>query len=200
MAILVSDMQTRLEKRLGDIDDVTFLIQISEDLNQYLYSVAMGRDASQYLTTQDYTITSDPQTSAFPTGLQTFGLPNCGFFLKNSDGVVTDSKLPITGPGQSARGYFSQGANVVFTGLSNQTVTLYYVPTLDEITTTSQSYFVEDRYKELILEGLVMYYYRYNEDPRTTQQEQVFSRLESQFLTQAYRGPQIGVVSPLNYL
>jgi len=192
MAITVSTIQTRLTNRLKDISDIdnSTLFQMATDLNQHLYNEMFKADPERYITTQSYTVSSSPSTQALPSGFRDIQEYGCGFYLQNDDGTASDVRLEITGYGASEMGYYILGSNVVFTGIdSTKTIVLRYVPVLDDIDSLSDSFVAPDENKELILEGMVLYYYRYEEDPRELEQDQRFMSLQTWYGMKLTRTP-----------
>jgi len=194
MAITLTTIQTRLEKRLKDIADIDndTLFQMATDLNQYLYNEMFKADPERFITTQNYTVASSPSTQALPTGFRDVQEYGCGFYLQNDDGTASTNRLIITGYGSTDIGYYINGTNVVFTGInSTKTIVLRYVPTLADIGSLADSFVAPDENKELILEGMVLYYYRYEEDLREFEQDQRFSRLLDRFLDNLRKTPKV---------
>jgi len=192
MAITLSTVRTRLENRLKDISDIddATLFQMATDLNQHLFNEMFSLDPERFITTQSYTVTSSPSTQALPSDFRDVQEDGCGFFIQQEDGDAGDDELTLTGYGSEDRGYYINGTNVVFTGINDSiTVVLRYVPTLDDIDSTSDTFVVPDENKELLLEGMVLYYYRYEEDQREFEQDQRFVRILQRFLDKLRKTP-----------
>lgn len=205
MAFSVTTIQSRLEKRLGDISDVDFILEIAEDLNQYLYQEMVATDPSQFYDTTSFTVTTQGQTFDLPADLQDFSSEGCGFYVQEN-GTTTSTRLVETSYGSLDRGYYLDGVDgngdkqVVFNGITTSTViVLRYIPTLASIDSLDDTFCVENRYKELVLEGMVLYYYRYNEDAiRESEQGQRFNDLLAAFLDNFPRNPQVFALTDIS--
>ena len=199
MATALSTIRTRLENRLKDIADITnaVLFQMASDLNQFLYVQMFELDPERFVTTQSYTVSSSPSTQALPAGYRDNSEYNCGFFLQNTDGTASTQQLRLTGYGSTDIGYYITGTNVVFTGINtSRTVVLRYIPVLADIDDLADTFVVPDENKELLTEGMVLYYYRYEEDPREGDQDNRFTRLLMQFKESLSKGPRVVVFPP----
>lgn len=198
MAFSVTTIQSRLEKRLGNIDDVDFILEIASDLNQFLYNVMFGEDPERFISTSSYTVTSSTLTQALPAGFRDTSEFGCGFFVQNTDGTASSRQLTPTGYGSKDLGYYITGTNVVFTGINTtQTFVLRYIPVLADIDSLDDTFVAPDENKELVLEGIVLYYYRYNEDSRESDQDLRFTRLLSLFKDGLSKGPKVIGLPPV---
>lgn len=186
MAFTVATIQSRLERRLKDINDIdaSLLLDMATDLNQLLYREMLKADPQRFIATEVYTVTSSPSTQALPNGFRDIKEFGCGFFIRESDGTDTRIELPKTQFGSKGWGYYILGGNVVFTGInSTTTIALRYIPTLADLTSINTSEFcVTDEYKDLVLEGMVLAYYKNEEDPREQDADERFARLFNQFM------------------
>ncbi len=202
MTFTVSTIRTRLVNRLKDIADVTdsVLLQMATDLNQFLYNRMFETDPERFVLLQSYTVTTSPSTQALPAGYRDNTEYGYGFFFQNSDGTASSRQLGLTGYGSIELGYYITGTNVVFTGINSTTnFVLRYVPVLADLTLVSQSFVVPDENKELVQEGMVLYYYRYNEDPREYEQDAKFMRLLTLFIDGLPKAPKVyALPSPLS--
>lgn len=202
MSITLTTLQGRLGRRLKDINDVTNsrLYDNATDLNQFLYEEMCSVDPDRFLSSSTYTVSTSPSTQALPTDLNDLFRYGAGFYVRNSAGADTKTKLVPTSFGSTAPGYYLLADNVVFTGINTSTtIILKYIPTLADITTLAGTFCVPDRYKELLEEGLVKYYYRDEEDPRESEADQRFARLLSQFLQNIKKTPRVYSVSNPNF-
>lgn len=190
----LSTIKSRLQRRLKDINDVDndTLYDWATDLNQMLYVEMVNADPERFITTQSYSVTTAPQTSALPAAFRDTAEYGCGFYFTDSSGNTTTHELPYTGYGSSLVGYYMNGTNVIFTGISSaQTVVLRYIPTLDDIDSLSDSFCVPDENKALLVEGMVVAYYKWCEDPRESIADQRFARLFAEFLDKLPKNPRV---------
>lgn len=195
MATALSTIQTRLSVRLKDTSDVTNAqyFQMATDLNQFLYNEMFGEDPERFIDSNtSYTVTSSPSTQALPSDFRDVTEWGCGFFPQDSNGDVSREQLTLTGYGSKRYGYYINGTNVVFTGINDsKTVVLRYVPVLADITAVSGTFVTPDENKELLTEGMVLYYYRYEEDPRESDQDMRFKRLLDLFIEGLLKTPKV---------
>lgn len=194
MATALSTIRTRLENRLKDIADISnaVLFQMATDLNQFLYNEMFGEDPERFILTSSYTVTTSPSTQALPTGYRDNTEYGCGFFVQNTDGTASTEQLTITGYGSTDYGYYITGTNVVFTGInSSKTIVLRYIPVLADIDDLADTFVCPDENKELLTEGLALYYYRYEEDPREGEQDLRFTRLLTLFKEGLPKSPKV---------
>lgn len=156
-------------------------------------------DPERFVTTQSYTVSSNPSTQALPTGYRDNNEYGLGFFIQNTDGTASTNQLGLTSYGSTAVGYYITGTNVVFTGINTSTtVVLRYIPVLADIDAVADTFVVPDENKELVQEGMVLYYYRYNEDGREGEQEMRFMRLLDLFKDGLPKAPNVRILpSPL---
>lgn len=194
MSFTLTTIKSRLERRLKDINDVDndLLFDWSTDLNQMLYLEMLNADPERFITTSNYTVTTSPSTQALPATIRDISEYGCGFFLIDSSGTITDVELPITGYGSSLLGYYLNGTNVVFTGINtSQTITLRYIPVVDDMDALSDTFIVPDENKDLVVEGLVLAYYKWCEDPRESISDMRFARLLARFLDKLPKNPRV---------
>lgn len=202
MSITLSTIKDRLSRRLKDIHDISdaLLYDMATDLNQLLYREIFSEDPERFIITQSYNVSFSPSTQPLPVDFRDVQEFGTGFFIVNNSGVASNRKLVITGYGSQEEGYYINGTNVIFTGISSSsTVILRYIPVLADITSLSGTFIVPDEFKELVLEGMVVAYYKNEEDPREAEADQRFARLLTQFLATVKKAPRIyGLTLPIN--
>lgn len=197
MAITLQTAFDRVELRLGDINNITLPAKLimGTDLNQFLFRQLFAIDPERLIISVTYSIpasSSTPYTVALPVGFRDVEEYGTGFFVQNTDGSNTTRQLGITGFGSILPGYYIDGTNVVFTGISlATTVILRYIPVLADMTLLSSTFCVPDEFKDLVTEGLVTAYYKFQEDTREADSDQRFARLLEQFLTSVKKGPNV---------
>lgn len=194
----ISDVKTRVEQKLGALSDISNArwIAMAQDLNELLYQEMINVDPSRFITTQSYTVSTDPQTSALPAAFQDAQVWGGGFIEVDSDGKEIWA-LKVTGYGSSVKGYYIEGSNVVFTGMDNANlIRLRYVPTITALSSMSDSFIVPDRYKELVTQGIIKTYYEEYEDPRQYDADAKFARLLDQFLSSLPRTSRVYSLNP----
>jgi hypothetical protein len=136
------DSFARFKQDITDVDTDTFL-DWCKWLHNFVYRYYLGIEPSNFFTTQAYTVPSSPSTQALPATFKQMDKVGAGFFLVDNDGNTTDYTLDYTGRGRSDQGYYLDGDNIVFTGMTNQSLLLVFVPKLTAITALSD-YFTLD--------------------------------------------------------
>lgn len=178
MPLSLSTIQTKFENRKKDISDVGTALfkQWVTSIADLIYDNKRDVDPEQLISTQTYTVSTEPQVSVLPSdflGMQELGT---GVFRVDSDGKDSDDELVVTGFGSRQRGYYLDGSgNIVFTGISDgNQYKLRYMPTSPEFSEMTE-YFTLDKTstgKQLIpnskfgilIEILDVYYSRWDED------------------------------------
>ena len=190
----LSTIKSRLERRLKDINDLSkdVLLDMATDLNQFLWRKTYEVDPERVMSTASYAVSTSPSTNALPTDFRNITPIGCGFFFQGADGNPTEDKLPLTSYGSISQGFYMDGPNVVFTGLNSAvTILLRYIPTIDDMTSLSDDFCIDDEFKELVLSGMTMKYYQYEEDPREGLEDEKFARLLGDYLTAIRKAPMI---------
>lgn len=180
MAITAQDARNQLlllKKDLSDVDQSTFL-QWANAINRAVYRFICGIDPERFTSTQNYTVSSSPQTSTLPADFQDIQRYGMGFYYVDNAGNLTPYPLIQTGPGSQRQGYYIVGSSVVFTGITTGTYTLRYQPKPTAITamTGAGSYFTQDatstgkiiipdEYMDFLVKDLDVYYAQWDEDP-----------------------------------
>lgn len=153
MAITRANVLTAVQAndRVGQTIDTSKANSWLNDFDQIAHEIKIGIAPIEHASTQDYTVTSAPQTKDLPADFQTINKRNLGFFIVNSDSDAPEIRLSITSPGSSQQGYyFTTGDQVVFTGITNRTVRLFYVALVEGKTSYSgtDSVDIPDRFIE----------------------------------------------------
>lgn len=167
MALTAQNALDKLEIRLHDIADVpqpTFL-SWCDYLNKWAYRKLTQVDPERFVSTQSYTISSNPQTSALPASFRDVQAFGCGFYLMDSTGNFVADELMRTGFGSYSQGYWISGTNVIFTGMTTGTITLRYIPTVSTIDDLADTFSIPDEYMQYIEEALVKLYMMWDEEP-----------------------------------
>lgn len=193
----------KLERRLKDIHDIdnTTWLDMATNLNRRLYRAMKGKDPERVRSTSIYVVSSSPSTQALPAGFRDIADVGTGFFYRDNAGEDTNRRLDMTGFGSTLPGYYFDGTNVVFTGINTSTTfVLIYTATTADLTAVSSAFVVPDEYLELVIEGMMVEYYKYEEDPREADADLRFSRLWYEFLDTVKKSPNVFVPTvPLNY-
>jgi hypothetical protein len=185
MAFTLETIQGRVERRLGDTNAIkpAQWYDMATDLNQLLYRTMFSIDPKRFIdSSTTYTVSTAPSTQALPATFRDIQEEDCGFYIRDAAGKDTTQRLTPTGFGSQQLGYYVDGTNVVFTGIgSSTTIVLRFVPVLADITAPSGVFIVPDENKDLVTEGMVLSYYKYEEDPRESIADQRFARLLGEF-------------------
>ena len=145
MALTIQNARDALERRKRDISDVSSAVfgEWCDFVNKFAYRKLISTDAERFISSTSFTVSSEPQTSALPADFRNIQPLGTGFFLQDSNGDDTTRTLARTGFGSKVPGYYISGTNVVFTGMTNETITLRYIPTQTAISAVGD-YFTVD--------------------------------------------------------
>lgn len=163
IAELMTSYEENYKQDIGDVEAATF-IGWCNFINRFFYNYLSKIDPERLISTQDYSVSSNPQSSALPSSfknLQPFGT---GLYKLDSSGNLTDEKLIITGPGSSERGFYITGASIVFTGISSENFRMRYLPKLTTLTDTDDSLVIPDEYEHYMIQAIDVIYPQWDED------------------------------------
>lgn len=133
--------------------------------NRQFYDFIAGLDPERYITTQTYTVSSSPQTSALPATFYHIQPLGCGFYYIDSDGKDTEFDLTRTGHGSRLAGYYISGTNVIFTGIDDGSqYKLRYIPVLTTLTALTDSLVLDEIYMDCLIQDLDKLYSQWDED------------------------------------
>jgi len=155
----------RLKKDISDVSQATF-IEWCNFANRQFYDYIVGIDPERYIDQSNtYTVTSEPQTSALPSDFYHIQPTECGFYEIDSNSKNTDKRLVRTGFGSQTKGYYIQGTNVVFTGMSgSEQFRLRYIPVLTTETALSDSIILDEIYLQAFVADLDVLYSQWDEE------------------------------------
>jgi len=168
MAITLTEARTDLLAELRDLSDVpqaTFILW-GDYINKFAYRFLIGIDPNRFVSTQSYTVTTNPQTTALPVDFRDIQPLGCGFFLVDDNSKQTDQILLPSSFGAQYKGYYLQGSNVVFTGMDDGSAyTLRYIPSVSKLTQMTDVFVLPDEYNRYVLDALKVMYFIWDEDP-----------------------------------
>lgn len=125
------DAYTRFKQDISDVSDADF-IDWCRWLHNFTYRYYLGVEPNNFFTTQAYTVTTSPSTQTLPSTLKQMTQFGTGLYTV-SNSVATEDQLPYTGRGSSIRGYYLDGSNIVFTGVTDEIFSMVFVPKLTQI-------------------------------------------------------------------
>lgn len=168
------DSYSRFKSDISDVDTDLFL-DWCKWLHNFVYRYYLGIEPSKFFTTQSYTVSTSPSTQALPATFKQMDKVGAGFFLVDNLGNVTDYTLDYTGRGRTDQGYYLDGDNIVFTGMTNQSLLLVFVPkltTLDDLTdyftvdtlVTGKDVISEEWLDDFVIKALDVMYAQWDED------------------------------------
>ncbi len=177
-AIQLSAAQTALQNVMHDISDVpaaTFL-QWCQFLSNYVYGIVSDVDPERYITEYTINVSSGISTYALPSDFENIQSFGTGLFKQNTSGTNTDTRLPLTGFGQSVEGYYIMGSNIVLTPEPQESsvLILRYIPepptytgtsdyfTLDKLSTGKQ--IIQSEYLQYVQNALMVAYEVWDQD------------------------------------
>lgn len=157
MAITRADVLTAVQNdsRFGSQTVKTSLAyEWFNDFEQMAWDIMTGTNPKAYASTQNYTITSNPQSITLPDGFADIKKNGLGFYVINSSTNLpdTDRGFIQSEPGASYQGWYQDSeTTAVLTGVVvGQTVRLYYIaaPTRATSYDGTDTLLIPDRYKE----------------------------------------------------
>lgn len=190
----------RYKRDVTDVRNATF-IEWCDFVNKFAYRKVVGIDAERFMTTSDFTVTSEPQTSALPSDFEGINSFESGFYIVDDNGDDTAQRLAVTGFGSTKLGYYIQGTNVVFTGINDtKTIRLRYIPTPTKITALADFFTVDtltggaeiipDEYLNYIVKAVDVFYAQWDEDPAAESLADFrFTNALDEFLGEIRKGP-----------
>jgi hypothetical protein len=179
-AILISDLEDRLEYQLKDTSDVpaaTFLYWI-QNMSDTIYRSLVKEDPERFITDYTVTVTAGTNSYALPSDFMHVQSLGCGLYEPDSDGNATDRRFTLTGYGSSTTGYYINNTNLILTPPdypNSDSLTLRYIPnpptytatteylTLDKLATGKQ--IIPDQYMNFAEKALEVLYFQWDEDP-----------------------------------
>src|SRR3990167_2280309 len=95
MAILVSTARTQFELRKKDIADVgnDLFFSWCNEIHRYLYRKLTAIDPERFISSQTYTPSAHPTTSALPADFGHIRDDGCGVYLVDSASLDTETRL-----------------------------------------------------------------------------------------------------------
>lgn len=157
---------TRFLKDTSDVPQDTF-IEWGNFANRQFYNFIVGIDPERFVdSTNTFTVSTSPQTSALPSDFMHIQPLGCGFFEIDSSSEDTEFDLTRTNFGSRLRGYYIKGTNVIFTGINDGTkYRLRYIPRLTTLTAMSDTIILDEIYLEAFVKDLQTLYFQWDEDP-----------------------------------
>lgn len=147
---------------LTDVNDTLFIVWC-DYLNKFFYRYLAKVDPEQLISTSDYTVATSPSSQALPASFGHISSDGTGFY-KLDGSTLKEETLVRTGPGREDRGYYISSTNVIFTGITDETFRLRYIPVPTKLTATSDSVIIPDRYSQYMVDGLDVIYSQWDED------------------------------------
>jgi hypothetical protein len=165
--ILVSELFEAFRLRKQDISDVgndTFF-QWCNQINRFAYNNIKGLNFRDYFNTAHYNVTDSPETQALPTDFRDMVEDKTGVYEKDTDGNDSGAKLSITGFGSTQKGFYLDGANIVFTGITGAGYRMRYMPRLSTLTATTDRMILTEDKLDYLLSALDVRYSIWDRDP-----------------------------------
>ena len=207
----ILDAYGRLKRDITDVPNATFT-EWCDYANRFVYRKLSETEPEKFLDTETYIVTTEPQTSSLPTYFRDVQPRGTGFFLTDDNGDATEQRLPLTGYGSRAKGYYINGGNVIFTGINDtETYVLRYIPESTELTaladyftqdgTASGDVIIDDEYKQYIVKAVDVLYDQWDEDtPAESLADFRFVRLLNDLITTMRKEPDAYAISDFSQL
>jgi len=195
MAITITEAKTLLEnlkKDISDVSDATF-INWCNNINNFAYKIMCGVDPERFISTSTVSVVSGTSTYALPATFKSIDYQGCGVFdLDGNSQPVDTARLPLTGAGSSTVGYYISGSNLCITPQpsASDTYTLRFIPSLTQLTSTSDSLCIPDEYEEYVTRALDVQYCIWDEDKNSEVfADARFQRALSEFAKDVKKAP-----------
>lgn len=201
----IYDSLERYKTNISDVTDEVFLEWVQFVVN-YVWKKVKKIDPLRFIGTQSYTVTTDPQTSALPTNFRDINQTSCGLYLYDTDNSkVTNQKLGITGYGSTEEGFYIEGSNIIFTGITSKAYRMRFMPkaptitaltdyiTVDALVTGAEIVNQEDL--EYLVKATDVLYEQWDLNPNSESLADFrFVRALSEMLDSYNRTPQISII------
>lgn len=163
--MIISDLKDEFEDMKHDLTDVNdaLFIRWCDYLNKFFYRYLAKTDPEQLMSEVDYTVATTPSSQAEPADFGHVSADGAGFYKLDST-TLKQEMLTRTGPGREDRGYYFSGGDVHFTGITDESFRLRYIPTPTKLTAVGDSLIIPDRYSLYMVDGLDVIYNQWDED------------------------------------
>ena len=203
MAIQVQDAYDQFDRYKKDISDISnsLFFDWMNQINRFAYRKLRGSDPERFISETNFTVSSDPQTSALPSDFRDITESPCGFYEVDDDSKDTVHRLRRTGHGRKDAGYYIEGTNVIFTGMNDSTVyKLRYIPALTEIDSlddyltvdslTGGAEVIPEEYIDYVIKAVDVLYSQWDESiPDEAIGDQRFVRVMDELLSHIRKEP-----------
>jgi len=192
---------SRFKQDITDVDTDTFL-DWCKWLHNFVYRYYLGIEPSRFFTTQSYTVTTSPSTQALPSTFKEMTKFGTGIFVVSSS-TTTDEQLAYTGLGRTDSGYYIDGNNIVFTGITSGSLLMRFIPKLTALTaltdyftldilSTGKDVISEEWLDDFVIKALDVMYTQWDEDIGTEGiSDARFVRLLDEFARNIRRTPAV---------
>lgn len=179
MALQVQTVYDEFKAYKHDVSDVatSLFCTWADWLNKWTYRYFIGIDPERFITTTTFTVSGTPSTpysASLPADYKTMQPFGCGLFLVSNGSTNTSQQLAQTGFGSMQAGFYITGSTIVFTGITNATYIMRYIPTIttidaftDYFTNTTASNGKEvimPEYDQFAVKALDVFYSQWDED------------------------------------
>lgn len=203
MAITLQNVLDSLGNRLKDISDVpqaTF-IEWCNFANTQVYRHVLSIESERYLLSQEYVVSTSPQTVTLPDDFKSIKPLACGIYERDNSGKDTETTLGRTGFGSETKGYYFDRANLVFTGIESAlTYVLRYAPTVFTFTALTDTFttdglatgqeIIPNEYLQFLVEDILVLYNQWDEQGGNESLADFrFSRLLNEYSQNIRRDP-----------
>jgi hypothetical protein len=161
----ITELRTYYASQKHDISDVgnDLFLSWCNRIDDFLYRFLQKVDPERFITTQDYVVGTSPQTNALPTTFSNMNTFGTGLYYLNGS-TETNQSLPKTNYGASNKGYYIKGGNIVFTGMSNETYRMRFVPKRTQYTALTEDLLLDEEYLTYLLNAVDVLYSIWDED------------------------------------
>jgi len=177
-------------------------------LNHEIYGVVMDTAPDRLITTQAISVTTGLNTVALPSDFDNLTSEGSGIFQLDTNSNPS-SELPIIVRGNNSsgsnttEGFYIQGTDLIIQSNSDQNLTMYYIPELDEMTNVGLSdtfAVVTKKYLEMMQMGILVQWAKMQrETVRQNNYSVQFNALKSSFIDELERKSNVSQIPIITY-
>jgi hypothetical protein len=155
----------RRKKTLADVDNATFY-DWADRVNTFAYRILYANEPERYIETELYNVISGTQEYDIPEKMLTISPLPCGFYIVNTNGDVTVTKLPKTWIGSNQPGYYFNKDKVIFTSYNQPPgqIALKYIPKIAPISSMADEVVIPEEFIWYAVNALDVCYDIWDED------------------------------------
>lgn len=161
MAITVQNIWDDIKARVKNVGDISITQQLrrASIVNNDIRNVIESVDATKLISQITIGIVSGTTVFTIPSDFEDTTSLNTGIFTTNSNGDL-DKQLPRIAVGSQQTGWYIDKTTIFIRDNSATSLTLRYIPNSTELSSLSDTFIVNEKYRELIETGVLVQYYK----------------------------------------